>query len=153
LNISDIAWPSAIQDGINALNTAVDATFILYCLGIGLAGIAIIFSTVAFFLHGSRLVSFVNWAISFLAFLCLAIASIITTVLIVKMANEINQYGNDIGVFAYKGGKFLALTWSATAVMLLATLAWVAEMCVGRRQNKREFTEKPARRNGWNWLR
>ncbi len=52
----------------------------------------------------------------------------------VKATNLINQHGNDIGIAAYKGNKFLAMTWAATAVMLLAAIAWIAECCVGRQK-------------------
>jgi hypothetical protein len=118
INITDIAWPDEIQDGINALNAAFSATFIFYCIGIGAAGLAI-------FLHGSRLVPLGNWALGFVSFFALAIASIIVTVFMVKATNLLNKYGNDVGLYACKGGKFLALTWSATTIMLLASVAGV----------------------------
>ncbi len=137
LNLSDIDWPSDIQDGLNDLNTAIDATFVLYAIGI-----------VAFFLHGSRLISFGNWGLASISFLALLIASIIITVIQSKATKLINKYGNDIGVYAYKGEKYLVLTWVAVAVMFLAMLAWVAEFCVGKRNKGREYTEKSSRR-GW----
>ena len=60
----------------------------------------------------------------------------------------INKYGNDIGVYAYKGGKYLVLTWTSMAVMFVASMAWVVEFCVGKRNTKREYTEKSTR-GGW----
>jgi hypothetical protein len=54
----------------------------------------------------------------------------------VKGTGLINEYGNDIGLEAKYGGKFLALTWAATGLMLVVLLAWVVEFCVGRRQKK-----------------
>jgi hypothetical protein len=72
------------------------------------------------------------------------IASIIITVLQNKATHIINKYGNDIGVYAVRGKKFLVLTWVATAVMFLATAVWVGVWWVGRREKKRVFTEK-----GW----
>jgi hypothetical protein len=148
LNLSDIDWPSDIQDGLNDLNTAIDATFVLYAIGIAAAGCAILASLVAFFLHGSRLISFGNWGLASISFLALLIASIIITVIQSKATKLINKYGNDIGVYAYKGEKYLVLTWVAVAVMFLAMLAWVAEFCVGKRNKGREYTEKSSRR-GW----
>jgi hypothetical protein len=70
------------------------------------------------------------------------IASIIVTIVQNKASHLINKYGNEIGVYAYKGKKYLIITWVATAVMGLAMIAWVAEFCIGRRNKGREFSEK-----------
>jgi hypothetical protein len=149
LNLSDIDWPSDIQDGLDALNAALDATFILYAIGIAAAGLAILASLVALLLHGSRLVSFGNWGLATLSFLALLIASIIITVLQAKATNLINKYGNDIGVYAYKGGKYLTITWVSVAVMALAAISWVVEFWVGRKNKRREYTEKRSSTGGW----
>lgn len=133
INLSDVDWPDEIQNGLNALNTAVDATFVLYAIGIAAAGCAILASVVAVFLHGSRLISFGNWGLASLSFFALLIASIIVTVVQAKATDEINKYGNDIGVSASKGRKYLILTWVSVASMFLASMAWVAEFCeIGR---------------------
>lgn len=152
LNLSDINWPADIQNGLNKLNTAIDATFIFYAIGIAASGLAIIASLAAFFLHGSRLVSFGNWGLASLAFVALLIASIIVTIIQKEATNLINKYGNEIGVYAYRGVKYLMITWVAVAVMFLATISWIMEFCVGKRTKEREYTEKPARqgwRSGW----
>lgn len=142
LNLSDIDWPSDIQDGLDKLNIAIDATFVLYAIGIAAAGCVILSSLIAVFLHGSRLVSFGNWGLASLSFLALLIASIIVTVVQSKATKLINKYGNEIGVYAYKGTRYLTLTWVAVALMFLAMMAWVMEFCVGRRNKGREYTEK-----------
>jgi hypothetical protein len=68
-----------------------------------------------------------------LAFLTLGIASAISTAVIVKAVDAVNKYGSDIGIAAYKGSKFLGMTWAATAVMLLASMVWIVEFCRGRK--------------------
>jgi len=136
ISLSDINYPSEIQHGINDLNDALDATFVLYCIGIAACGLVMITSLLAVFLHGSRLLSFGNWGLSSLAFLTLLIPSIIVTVAQSEMAKEINKYGNPIGLFAYKGSKYLALTWSATACIFVAAFCWVFEFCVGRAKGR-----------------
>jgi hypothetical protein len=151
LNLSDINWPDQIQDGLNALNTAMDATFVLYAIGIAAAGLAILTALVAFFMHGSRLISLSNWGLASIAFFALLIASIIVTVVQSKATGIINKYGNDIGVYAYKGGKYLILTWVSVAAMFLAMTAWVVEFCVGRRNKGREYTEKSHRSGFTGW--
>jgi len=142
INLSEIDWPSSIQDGLNDLSTALNATFVLYCIGIASAGLAILTSLIAFFLSGSRLVSLGNWGISTLSFLTLLIASVIITVFQKKATHIINKYGNEIGAYAYVGKKYLAITWVAVAVMGVASCVWVVEFCVGRRNERREYTEK-----------
>lgn len=149
LNLSDIHWPSDIQDGLNALNTAIDATFVLYAIGIAAAGLAIIAALVALFMNGSRLISFGNWGLTSLSFATLLVASIIITVIQKKATHIINKYGNEIGVYAYRGVKYLTLTWVSVAVMFLASAAWAVEFCVGRRNKTREYTEKTSHRTGW----
>ena len=149
INLSDIDWPSEIQSGLNDLNTAADVTFVLYAIGIAAAGCAIIASLVALFLNGSRLISFGNWGLATLSFMAFLIASIIVTIVQQKATHIINKYGNEIGVYAYKGMKYLTLTWVAVAVMFLAATAWVVEFCVGRRNKGREYTEKTSHRTGW----
>lgn len=142
INLSDINWPDSIQDNLNKLNMALDATFVLYAIAIAAAGVSILACVVAFFLNGSRLISFGNWGLAFISFLAFLIVSIIVTVIENKAVHTINKYGNDIGVYASKGVKYLTLTWVAMAVMALASLAWVGEFCIGHKQRKREYTEK-----------
>lgn len=142
INLTDVDWPDALTDGIRALNGLSDATFVLTVLGIAFSGLAIITSALAVFFHGSRLVAFGNWGIAVMAFLFLGVASAIVTALMVKVTNLINKYANSVGVFAYRGDKYLALTWASVGLMLLASLAWVVEFCIGRRRDKRVYTEK-----------
>jgi hypothetical protein len=148
ISLSDLNWPDEIQDGLDALNAATNATFILYCLGIAAAGLAIIASLVAVFLHGSRLVSIGNWGLAIASFLALLIASIIVTIIQMKASDIINEYGNAIGVYAYRGQKYLIITWVSVAAMFVAVVAWTVEFCVGKRRNRKEFTEKTSRRRG-----
>jgi hypothetical protein len=45
-----------------------------------------------------------------------------TTIVQVKVVDLINTNGNNIGVYAYRGDKYLALTWVAVVVMFLAVV-------------------------------
>lgn len=142
INLSEINWPDDIQSGLDKLNIATNATFVLYAIGIAASGLAIIASLVAVFLHGSRLVSFGNLGLAGLAFVALLTGSIIVTVVQDKATGIINKYGNEIGLYAYRGTKFLILTWVATGLMALASIAWITDMCIGRRREGRVYTEK-----------
>jgi hypothetical protein len=137
LDLSTIGWPSSIQDGLNRLSTAINALFILYIVGTTAAGLAILSSLAALFPRSSRLASFSNWGLLSVSFLSLLIASVIVTIVEVKAVQLINKYGNDIGVYASKGGKYLILTWAAVVVLFLAG---VVETIAGRNDKKTEYT-------------
>ncbi|PBP24074.1 SUR7 protein [Diplocarpon rosae] len=149
LDLSDISWPDDINKGFQGLNVVLNAVFVIYAIGIASAGLAILTSALAIFFHGSRLVSVGNFGLALLSFLALAVDSALVTFVQDKAVHIINKYGNAIGVYADKGGKYLALTWTAVVVMFLAAAVWAAEFCIGRRQKGREYTEKPPPGRRW----
>ena len=69
-----------------------------------------------------------------MAFFALGIASGISTAIATKVVNAVDKYGKVIGISAYKGKTFMGLTWAATALMLLAAMAWIFECCLGRKK-------------------
>jgi len=64
ISLSDIGWPDDIQDQINDLDTAMDASFVLYCIAIATSGLAMIGALIVFLIWGSRLLSFGNWGLA-----------------------------------------------------------------------------------------
>ncbi|KAF5569809.1 hypothetical protein FPHYL_1798 [Fusarium phyllophilum] len=139
LNLADINWPDDIQDSIDLLNTALLVTFVFYVLAVGFSGLAMVASAGAFFLFARRGVNAVNVILSGLAALVLLIASILVTVAGKKGVNKINDVGDDVGLSASVGNKFLALTWAAAALMVIAAIYWVMHMCLMRRERKRQW--------------
>ena len=145
INLTELDWPSAIDDGVKALHVAQKAAFILYCIAIALIAVAVLFALISVFLNG-RLSAFLNILLSTLAFFAIGIASALVTTVGVKAADEINKYGSKVGVSASKGGKFLTVTWIATGLMFVTIFVWFAECIVGRggqsrRWRKREYAE------------
>ena len=135
VTLDDIDWPSDIDTGIKTLNALMAAMFVLYCIAIGLIFVSLFAAAAAMLLSG-RLSACVNFLVAVLAFLAIGLASALVTAVIVKASHIINDKGNAIGLQANWGGKFLALTWAATALMLIVVLTWVVEFCVGRRSKK-----------------
>lgn len=133
--MTDLGYSDDIQTGIDGLNIAMSATFVIYCIGIATAGLAMITSLIAVFVTG-RLFSLFNLSLDVLAFLALGIASAIATGIMMKATDLINKYGNGVGLYAYKGTKYLAITWAATGAMLLASLAWLAIFLLGKKPAK-----------------
>lgn len=135
VTLDDIDWPSDISKGIKTLNALMAAMFVLYCIAIALIFVALLAAVAAVLMSG-RLSACVNFLLATLAFLAIGLASALVTAVVVKAAHIVNDKGKDIGLVASWGGKFLALTWAATALMLIVVLMWVGEFCVGRRHNK-----------------
>jgi hypothetical protein len=135
VTLDDINWPSDIDTGIKTLNALMAAMFVLYCIAIGLIFVSLLTAAAAILLSG-RLSACVNFLVAVLAFLAIGLASALVTAVIVKASRIINDKGNKIGLQANWGGKFLALTWAATALMLVVVLTWVVEFCIGRKRNK-----------------
>ncbi|MCJ1434571.1 hypothetical protein MMC27_003940 [Xylographa pallens] len=140
-NLSELKWPSAIKDAIVAVETASKVMFVLYCIGVGFAGLALIGALIGFF-AGGRLSAASNIMLDLMAFLSLGIASAIVTATSVKVVDAINQYGSDIGVAAYQGSTFLGMTWAATILMLVAAVGWFIDCCIGRKKNAVKLDEK-----------
>lgn len=137
LDLSAIGWPSSIQDGLNSLSTAINALFVFYIVGTAAVGLAILSSLVAFFPRSSRFASFSNCGLLSVSFVSLLIASVVVTIVQVKAVTLINKYGNGIGLYASKGGRYLILTWAAVVVLFLAG---VLESIAGRIDKKTEYT-------------
>lgn len=57
----------------------------------------------------------------------LLLASTIATIVIGKVVKAINDHGNEIGVYAYKGQTFINMTWASTMLVLITGLMWSYE--------------------------
>ena len=60
LNLTDLHWPSEIEDGVKAIEAASKVMFVFYCIGIGFAGLAVIGAAVAVLANG-RISALVNF--------------------------------------------------------------------------------------------
>ena len=68
---ADLHWPSAIEDGIRAVEVASNAMFVLYCIGVAFAGVAVLGSLCGVFLEG-RMSMLLNVMLNFVSLLILA---------------------------------------------------------------------------------
>lgn len=141
VTLEDLRWPDDIQRGLDALRVAGRTSFVLYCLSIALIFVALVAAIPAIFANG-RLTPCLNFMIALLAFLAIGLASALVTAVAVKGSDVINQYGNDIGVYAYRGNKFLAMTWATTALMFVTMLVWNYEICFTHRRRQGKYVEK-----------
>ncbi|KIX09977.1 uncharacterized protein Z518_01058 [Rhinocladiella mackenziei CBS 650.93] len=140
ITLEDIHWPDEIRDAENAVKVASMATIVFYIIGTACAGIGM-FTAVWGVLNERRLTALINVGIDVLAFLAIGIGSAISTAIVVKAVDAINKYGDDIGIAAEMGDKFLGMTWAATGLMLLAATVSLVQFCAGRRRSQ-QYGEK-----------
>lgn len=133
INLTDLGWPDEIDDAITALEVASNAMFVLYCIGIAFAFLALVSAVVSIFASG-RLSAASNIVIDMIAFLAVGIASAIATAIAVKAAHVVNDKGERVGISAQKGTKFMILTWVATGCLFVASIVWCFDCVVGRRK-------------------
>lgn len=107
---------------MNSLSSLLSALFVLYIIGIAMAGLMIVAASSMLLQQNSHLRRLCKWSVA-LSFLALFSASIIITFVQVKATDVINTYGNDIGVYAYTGGKYMVFTWVSVVFMLFGAAA------------------------------
>ncbi|KAI0841841.1 hypothetical protein F5Y06DRAFT_159942 [Hypoxylon sp. FL0890] len=137
INATDIPIPDSIQQTIDYLNSLLLVTFVLYVLGSGFSGLSFLSCVVVLTLRRksiSRGTIIINLALASLATLSLAIASAIATAISKKGVSEINSAGDDVGISAVEGTKFMTISWVAFAVMFVALLFWSFSCCFPRRR-------------------
>jgi hypothetical protein len=122
LELSDIGWPAGIQNGLSGLGSLLSALFVLYIVGIATAGFNIATAPLILLQQSSHLGPLCKGSAA-ISFLSLLAASIIITFVQFKAVDLINKYGNDIGLYAQAGGKYMVFTWVAVIFMLLGASA------------------------------
>ncbi|KAJ5373139.1 Actin cortical patch SUR7/pH-response regulator PalI [Penicillium concentricum] len=128
----ELGWPRVISDDFHALRLTSKVMAVLYCIGVGAMGAAIlvrVWTTLSprpgqgpcefwFFMLGS---------------LSISIASIIATVIAFEFVALINAHGKGWNVSAHYGEKFLGMTWAAVGLLLVGTVACFANVFVPKR--------------------
>jgi hypothetical protein len=137
LNLADIKWPDAIQDAIDVLNKALLGIFIVFNLHVGLAALSALGGLLSLWKPDARLLSLINLTIAGLAFLCSLIASIIMSIATNSGVKTVNKVGNVVGLYAYRGDKFYAMSWVATTFMGVVALFWMIHICTAKRRRAR----------------
>lgn len=142
LSLADINWPEDIQDTVDTLNDALLGLFILFVLGVGFSGLCVAGSIAGFFLFLKSSVVWINLIMATLSALCLTICSILVTVAGKKGVDKINDIGDDIGISAKLGTKFIIITWVAAGCMMAVMMYWVTQLCMMRREKKKRWTPR-----------
>lgn len=146
LNLADLGFTKELQEEFDKIPKILLALAIFYILAVGFTGLALFASAAALVLvpqHGkSRLVVLANLAIAVLAALTLLVGSLVTTIGAKPAADKIDDFGEDIGLRASVGGKFLGMSWAAVGLMVIAVGYWVWEMMQSKKGGADRLGEK-----------
>lgn len=86
-----------------------------------------------------------NLGLTGFALVAMALASVVVHGLAVAATKVINFLGSDLGLAAYLGQKFLAMTWATVGLLGLNMIVWLAIYYIEKR--KRRVTEMPVVEN------
>lgn len=146
INLADINWPPEIQEKIDLINDLLLAIFIVYVVGMGFCGLAVLGCIGSLILASSRLLVLFNFVLSGLGALALTIGSIVVTIVGTKGISELNKVAKEVSVHASRGKNFLIISWVAAACMIAAAIFWTTRFCVLCVQKRRD--KKMAGRKG-----
>lgn len=142
ISLENLKWPDSIQENLDKLAAAYHATLAFYAIAIIFLGICIISSLFIFFGSSTPILLFNTWILLGLGSLCLLLSSIIITIAGSKASGIINDKGNKVGVYAYQGHKYLALSWCSVVVAFLAFVSFSVAILFGKNDSERKLTEK-----------
>lgn len=131
LNIADLGLTDDIQDKLNDVPKIIQAIVAMYII----AAIFIILSlfgscgAVALIPNPSgRTIVMGNLGLAGGAVFFLLIGNLITTIGSGVVVDKVSDLGDKFGLSAVRGGRFMALSWAAFVLMLLAVFYWVYEL-------------------------
>lgn len=141
LNLADLGIVQDMQSGINTMSKFLEIPVIIYYFGAVFIGLSILGSLAAVFLIDvegqdttkpvnptvTRAVIVGNLGLATSAILFLFTGNTLITYAGKKVVQEVTEHGNKFGLYAYRGTKFLAISWATFALMALATLWWMLE--------------------------
>lgn len=137
LNLADLGFTKDLQDEFDKIPRLLMALAVVYILAVGFTALSFLGSVAALpLIDGAkaRLVVVANLGAAGLAAFLLLVGSLTTTVGARSAAHKIDDLGEDIGLRATAGAKFLGLTWATFGLMAVAAAYWVWEMVQTRKR-------------------
>ncbi|PYH75856.1 hypothetical protein BO82DRAFT_396557 [Aspergillus uvarum CBS 121591] len=128
---ADLGWPSAITDDFYAFQMTSRSMGIFYCLGAGVAALALLERAWWALRRGPRQ-TITEVSSMMLSFVMLGISSIIATVVAFQFVKLVSYHGQDAGVTAEYGPQFLSLTWAATGLYLIGGTTGLVMVLIDR---------------------
>ncbi|KAK7888579.1 hypothetical protein LTR67_008925 [Exophiala xenobiotica] len=130
LSLDDLDWPDGITNAFDYVASASTAMVAFFFIALVFLLLATLTGTIALF-RPSKDITVILLMTSVIAFMTLAICAGLSTAVITTVVNGINSNGDDIGVSAKQGDTFMALMWSAVALLFVSSLTTTAQLCTG----------------------
>lgn len=130
LNLADLGLTNDIQDKLDDVPKIIQAIVAMYIIGAIFVLLSLFGSCGAIALipnAAGRTIVMGNLGLAGVAVFFLLIGNLITTIGSGVVVEKVTDLGDDIGLSAVRGGKFLALSWGAFVLMLLTMFYWVYE--------------------------
>lgn len=146
------AVPTAASSHVTQISINFISPFVFYLIGLVDAGV--LWFTIPGTFHGKRHLNFLNTCISVSSFLALLIASASSTAIARSSISRLSTTASEPYVlYARTSRDFLALTWSATSVMLLATVLLAMEWTMERFTPTGETISRHWKPAGMSWFK
>ena len=144
ISLNDLGFSDDLQKKLDEVPKLFMAMAILYILAAGFSGLSILASLAALFMlpQAGRMLVLANFTLAFLAMVCLLAGNLATTIGGKKVVDAVADFGEDIGLYASRGHKFMALVWTAFALMTVSTIYWGYEFFAETRMKRRGTTRK-----------
>lgn len=130
LNFADLGLTDDIQDKLNDVPKIIQAIVAMYIIAAIFIVLSLFGSCGAVALipnSAGKKIVMGNLGLAGVAVFFLLIGNLITTIGSGVVVDKVTDLGDKFGLSAVRGGKFMALSWGAFALMLLAVFYWVYE--------------------------
>lgn len=165
LDLADIGLTQdvlgAVDDALDLLDSCLKAIFVMYMFAAAFVGLSMTLSVSAVFALKSNEVQEGQWAptlarrtkkIFFHGTACataagwgfLLIGNVVTTWGGHKVVEAVRKHGAGLGLQAFRGGRFLAMTWGAFAVFCFVLAYWAMEEWADFRRGRKYAPAKAA---------
>jgi hypothetical protein len=130
LNLADLGLTGDIQDKLDDVPKIIQAIVAMYIIAAIFVLLSLFGSCGAIALipnSAGHTIVMGNLGLAGTAVFFLLIGNLITTIGSGVVVDKVTDLGGSIGLSAVRGGKFMALSWAAFALMLLVVFYWVYE--------------------------
>lgn len=165
LDLSDLGLVQdvveSIDDALDLLDSCLKAIFVMYLFAAIFIGSSMVLSVGAVFALKSNDVQEGQWAptldrrtkmlffhgtfgATVAGFIFLLVGNVVTTWGGKKVVDEVQKHAEKYGLCAFRGGKFLAMTWGAFAVFCFVLAYWIMEEWTDFRRGRKLAPAKAA---------
>lgn len=129
-------WRANIDGKLEIFNSALLQEFVLFAIGLGSAGLAVVWSVASAFAPTNKPLVNINLIMAGSGAFSLLAGTILVMVTATEGVKSINLQSRVIGMVARKGNRFIVFSWVSTVLMFFALGYWTSKFVVLRRRQK-----------------